>query len=85
MYVSYNKLNKKARCWVFITDKPIIENKYIVLQCIDHPAGFIMSHYVEKHRVGFLEFVFFSETELHLSGIKNTLKMIVKRDLNTIN
>lgn len=30
MYVSYNKLNKKARCWVFITDKPIVEKKYIV-------------------------------------------------------
>ena len=78
------EINEKCKGEELFTYK-FIENKYIVLQCIDHPAGFIMSHYVEKHRVGFLEFVFFSETELHLSGIKNTLKMKVKRDLNTIN
>jgi hypothetical protein len=30
MYVSYNELNKKARCWVFKTDKPIFEKKHII-------------------------------------------------------
>lgn len=62
-----------------------IENKYILLRCINHPAGFIMSHYVEKYRVGFLEFIFFSETEFPLTDLKNTLKLKVKKGLNTIN
>jgi len=30
MYVSYNKLNKRARCWVYITEKPIVEKKKLV-------------------------------------------------------
>lgn len=30
MYVSYNKLNKRARCWVYITENPIVEKKKLV-------------------------------------------------------
>ena len=30
MYVSYNKLNKRARCWVYITEKPIVKKKKLV-------------------------------------------------------
>jgi len=44
MYVSYNELNEKARCWVFITDKPIIENKYIVTEFLKNICQKWVSH-----------------------------------------
>ena len=44
MYVSYNELNEKARCWVFITDKPIIENKYIVTEFLKKLCQKWVSH-----------------------------------------
>ena len=44
MYVSYNELNEKARCWVFITDKPIIENKYIVTEFLKNLCQKWVSH-----------------------------------------
>ncbi len=30
MYVSIDKLSKKARCWVYITEKPMLTNKSLV-------------------------------------------------------
>ena len=44
MYVSYNELNEKARCWVFITEKPIIENKYIVTEFLKNICQKWVSH-----------------------------------------
>ena len=44
MYVSYNELNEKARCWVFITDKPIIENKHIVTEFLKNICQKWVSH-----------------------------------------
>ena len=44
MYVSYNELNEKARCWVFITDKPIIENKHIVTEFLKNLCQKWVSH-----------------------------------------
>ncbi|MDG2342294.1 MAG: hypothetical protein P8L24_04415 [Cytophagales bacterium] len=30
MYISFDKLTKKARCWVYITEKPMLTNKSLV-------------------------------------------------------
>ena len=30
MYISYDKLTKKAKCWVYITNKPMLSNRSLV-------------------------------------------------------
>ena len=44
MYVSYDKLDGKARCWIFITDKSIIEKKHLVSDCLKNLCQKWVSH-----------------------------------------
>jgi hypothetical protein len=63
----------------------IRDNKYIILDCIEHPDGYIRYRYVQKMVNGYLEFLYFKDTEFPLSKIKNTLKMKTIKQNKSIN
>ena len=87
MYVSYNKLNKKARCWVFITDKPIIENKYIVSgflkdlcqNWVSHGKGVISSFKLYKENF----IILFAEDEISGCSIDSS-SALLRESLNQL-
>ena len=87
MYVSYNKLNKKARCWVFITDKPIIENKYIVSgflknlcqNWVSHGKGVVSSFKLYKENF----IILFAEDEISGCSIDSS-SALLRESLNQL-
>ena len=87
MYVSYNKLNKKARCWVFITDKPIIENKCIISgflknlcqNWVSHGKGVVSSFKLYKENF----IILFAEDEISGCSIDSS-SALLRESLNQI-
>jgi len=76
-------INEKCRGKELYTYK-VSDNRYIVLDCTEHKSGYFQSGYVEKYTKEWLEFIFFAESEFPLGEIKNSLKMKVKKKLNTV-
>ena len=44
MYISYDKLTKKAKCWVYITDKPMLSNRSLVKDHLKNLCDQWVSH-----------------------------------------
>ena len=44
MYISYDKLTKKASCWVYITDKPMLSNRSLVKDHLKNLCDQWVSH-----------------------------------------
>ena len=44
MYISYDKLTKKARCWVYITEKPMLTNRSLVKDHLKNLCDQWVSH-----------------------------------------
>lgn len=59
----------------------ISENKYIVLDCKYHSAGYIINKYIEKHTLYYLEFVYFIKSN---NNIKNVIKDIIDKKIKLV-
>ena len=44
MYISYDELTKKARCWVYITEKPMLTNRSLVKDHLKNLCDQWVSH-----------------------------------------
>ena len=44
MYISYDKLTKQARCWVYITNKPMLSNRSLVKDHLKNLCDQWVSH-----------------------------------------
>jgi len=57
---------------------PILDNRFIVLQCTYHDSNIIFNRYIEKHTQGYFEFHYYNNVDLPLIKCKPVDIQVIK-------